>query len=261
MFTLWNLLNNSPTYTKHMMMNRIIFSAFILRKEAKATPFNKQGKEQFSRVLSMMVVSILIWFATSCSDKTMRVACVGDSITEGSGLARQSKTGYPVVLDSLLGQKYAVLNCGRSATTLQQKGDFPYWIAKEFSNVFVYRPQIIVIKLGTNDTKPQNWNEARYEKDYQALIDTFNTIPTRPRIYLCLPAPAFKVRWGINDSTIVNGVIPAVKRIAEKNHLTVIDLHEGLKDQSVNFPDNIHPNEKGAKVMAAIIAKSIKNEK
>lgn len=243
------------------MKNRIISAAFIFRTEATESPRHTRGKVRFRRSLPMIFATVLLLFATSCSDKTLRVACVGDSITEGSGLARQSKTGYPVVLDSLLGKKYAVLNCGRSATTLQQKGDFPYWIAKEFSNVFVYRPQIIVIKLGTNDTKPQNWNAARYEKDYQALIDTFSTIPTRPKIYLCLPAPAFKVRWGINDSTIVNGVIPAVKRIADKNHLTVIDLHEGLKDQSANFPDNIHPNEKGAKVMAAIIAKTITNEK
>ena len=107
-----------------------------------------------------------------------RVACVGDSITEGYGLNVQSKTGYPVVLDSILGSGYTVLNSGRSSTTLQQKGNFPYWICKEFSNVFAFNPDIIVIKLGTNDTKPENWQAERFEKDYQALIDTFKSIPT-----------------------------------------------------------------------------------
>lgn len=206
------------------------------------------------------ILFLTILMLGSCSEKILRVACVGDSITEGAGLTVQSKTGYPVVLDSILGSKYAVLNSGRSATTLQKKGDFPYWICKEFSNTFVYKPDIIVIKLGTNDTKPQNWHADTYEQDYQALIDTFKTISSKPRIYLCLPVPVFKTRWGINDSTVVNGVIPIVEKLALKNSLTVIDLYHGMSNQGINFPDNIHPNEKAAKAMAGIIANTLKEK-
>lgn len=211
----------------------------------------------------MKKITILVMFILvlgSCSEKILRVACVGDSITEGSGLAVQSKTGYPVVLDSLLGSKYDVLNCGRSATTLQKKGDFPYWISKEFSNTFVYKPNIIVIKLGTNDTKPQNWHADKYKQDYQALIDTFKTISSKPKIYLCLPVPVFKTRWGINDSTVVNGVIPVIEKLAKENGLKVIDLYHGMSNQGANFPDNIHPNEKAAKAMASIIANTLKEK-
>lgn len=206
------------------------------------------------------ILFLTILMLGSCSEKILRVACVGDSITEGAGLTVQSKTGYPVVLDSILGSQYAVLNSGRSATTLQKKGDFPYWICKEFSNTFVYKPDIIVIKLGTNDTKPQNWHADTYEQDYQALIDTFKTISSKPRIYLCLPVPVFKTRWGINDSTVVNGVIPIVEKLALKNSLTVIDLYHGMSNQGINFPDNIHPNEKAAKAMAGIIANTLKEK-
>lgn len=201
---------------------------------------------------------ILLITISACTKLPTKVACVGDSITEGYGLAVQSKTAYPVVLDSLLGPDYAVLNSGRSATTLQKKGDFPYWIAKEFSNVFSYKPDIIIIKLGTNDTKPQNWNAAAYETDYQALIDTFKTITTHPQIYLCLPVPVFATQWGINDSTVVNGVIPIINKLAEANNLQVIDLYSTMKNQGSNFPDDIHPNEKAVKVMAGIIAENIK---
>jgi alpha-L-fucosidase 2 len=200
---------------------------------------------------------LLILIFSGCSDKILRIACVGDSITEGYGLAVQSKTSYPVMLDSILGSKYSVLNSGRSATTLQKKGDFPYWICKEFSNVFVYKPNVIIVKLGTNDTKPQNWNGERYERDYQAMIDTFKTISSKPRIYLCLPVPVFKTKWGINDSTVVHGVIPIVERLAQKNNLSVIDLYKGMSNEGANFPDSIHPNEKAAKVMAGIIAEEV----
>jgi len=203
----------------------------------------------------LLLLSILL--LGGCSDKILRVACVGDSITEGAGLAVQSKTGYPVMLDSILGPKYAVLNSGRSATTLQKRGDFPYWICKEFSNTFVYKPNIIIIKLGTNDTKPQNWHADKYEADYQAMIDTFQTISTHPKIYLCLPVPVFKTKWGINDSTVVHGVIPIIEKLAEKNKLPMIDLYQGMSGQGADFPDSIHPNEKAAKVMAGIIAVEI----
>jgi len=206
---------------------------------------------------TLVFSAIIMLLLAACKNDKTKVICVGDSITEGYGLACQSKTGYPVMLDSILGPAYAVLNSGRSATTLQKKGDFPYWICKEFSNVFAYQPNIIVVMLGTNDTKPYNWHADRYEKDYQALIDTFRTIPTNPKIYLCLPVPVFKTKWGINDSTIVHGVIPIVQKLATSNHLPVIDLYHQMQNQGANFPDSIHPNEKAVKVMAAIIAKEI----
>ena len=195
---------------------------------------------------------------SSCEKKEVKIACVGDSITEGAGLAWQSRTAYPVRLDSILGPGYAVLNFGRSATTLLKEGDFPFWSSKEFYDVFAYVPDIIIIKLGTNDTKPFNWNTERFERDCQALIDTFNTIPSSPQIYLCLPVPVYKTAWGINDSTLTAGVIPILEKLAEKNHLPVIDLYHTMKNQPENFPDGVHPNERGAQAMAEIVAGELK---
>ena len=208
--------------------------------------------------IKIISISLLLLLFISCSNRT-KVACVGDSITEGFGLAWQSKTSYPVVLDSILGTHYSVLNLGRSATTLRKKGDFPYWSCKEFSNVFAYRPDIIILMLGTNDTKSQNWNEESYAVDYQALVDTFKTIPSNPKIIVCLPVPVFQSKWGINDSTITNWEIPLIKKLAVKNNLQVIDLYHKMSGQDENFFDGIHPDENGAKIMAGIIADEINN--
>jgi len=209
---------------------------------------------------SSLLFLLSAFLMMSCSHQIIRVACAGDSITEGYGLEVQSKSSYPVLLDSILGAKYSVLNCGRSGTTLQKKGDFPYWICKEFSNVFAYQPNIIIIKLGTNDTKPDNWNAIHFENDYQALIDTFKTIPSHPNIYVCYPVPVFKTKWGINDSTVAQGIIPAVEKLAQKNKLPIIDLYHGLLEEGANFPDSIHPNEKAVKVMAELIARAINHK-
>ncbi len=205
-------------------------------------------------ILFAMLLSLVL---LSCSTRPIKVVCVGDSITEGSGLEVESKTAYPVVLGMLLGDDYSVLNFGRSATTMNRQGDFPYWIAKEFSNVFAASPDIIVIKLGTNDSKPQNWNTEDFMRSYQAMIDTFKTICSKPKIFLCYPVPVYETRWGINDSTVIAGVIPVIDKIAAKNNLPVIDLYHGMQNQAGNFPDGIHPNEKGALKIAELIAEQL----
>lgn len=207
-----------------------------------------------NKAIVFLLAAILL---NSCSDKVIRVACVGDSITEGAGLTKQSETAYPVVLNKLLGPNYAVLNSGRSATTLQKLGDFPYWICKEFSNTFAYKPNIIVIKLGTNDTKPQNWDPTNFEKDYQALLDTFKTIKPTPTLFICLPVPVYQTEWGINDSTLNYGVLPILRKLATTNKINVIDLYQGMSNQPQLFPDHIHPNEQGANKMASLIARTI----
>lgn len=210
--------------------------------------------------LFLSALAILFLFC-SCCKTTTKIACVGDSITEGYSITEQSKYSYPVILENLLGEKFEVLNLGKSATTAQRKGDNPYWNSKEFHNVFSYKPNIIIIALGTNDTKPQNWNPETFAYDYQAIIDTFKTITSNPEIVLGLPVPVYVTRWGINDSTMANGVIPIIKKIAETNHLRTIDLNATMSNQPDLFTnDGIHPNEKGAKKIGEIIAQSIKRQ-
>ncbi|MBM3435723.1 MAG: hypothetical protein FJY07_05845 [Bacteroidetes bacterium] len=221
--------------------------------------FPEKNTVRFLKISLMKKIIPIAFLALTCLSCTreIKVACVGDSITEGWGLAEQSKSAYPVMLDYYLGKGYAVLNCGRSAATLLKKGDLPYWDCKEFYDVFTYEPDIIVIMLGTNDTKPQNWNHAGFIKDYQSLIDTFNTIASKPEIYICLPVPVFKTSWGINDSTITRAIIPILKETARINNLPVIDLYHSMIEQRINFPDNIHPNEVAADKMALIVSSEI----
>jgi acyl-CoA thioesterase-1 len=218
----------------------------------------------------LISLALLVILFISCSKKEIKVAIVGDSITEGYGLSNQSKNAYPVMVDSILGSNYSVLNCGRSSTTVQKKGDVPYWNCGEFYNVFAFKPDIIIIKLGTNDVRPRmdgkqgtNWNDVNFSKDYQALIDTFNTINTKPKIFLCLPVPVYKniFNWNDGDSSLRASVIPAIKKIAKANNLPIVDLYTQMSNQPENFLDGIHPNEKGTRIMAEFIAKSIKGNR
>ena len=81
---------------------------------------------------------------------------------------------YPSVLGRLLGDKYWVKNFGVSARTMLNKGDRPYMKEQAYQQALAFNPNIVVIKLGTNDSKSFNWvHKADFIKDTQTMIDAF----------------------------------------------------------------------------------------
>ena len=57
----------------------------------------------------------------------IKIACVGDSITAGAH-ASNASMAYPEQLQRLLDPTmYAVTNLGACGSTMQKKGDSPYW--------------------------------------------------------------------------------------------------------------------------------------
>ena len=171
----------------------------------------------------------------------VRVACVGDSITYGSGIADRNHDSYPAQLQRLLGPGYAVTNYGVGGATLLSAGDKPYVKQPAYAAALADRPDVVVIALGTNDTKPPNWaKHARFAADYAGLVAAFRRSNPAARVYLCQPPPAFRGRWGIRESIIKADVCPAVARAAHAAHATgVIDLHRALAGDKALFPDTI----------------------
>ena len=188
----------------------------------------------------------------------VRVACIGNSITFGAGIRNRSRDSYPSVLARMLGDIYWVKNFGVSARTMLNKGDHPYMNEPAYKNALAFNPNIVVIKLGTNDSKSFNWKyKADFMKDAQTMIDAFKGLPSQPKIYLCYPSKAYLTGDGINDDIISKEIIPMIKKLAKKNDLSVIDLHTAMDGMPELFPDRIHPNEKGAQVMAKAVYQSI----
>lgn len=188
----------------------------------------------------------------------VRVACIGNSITFGAGIRNRSRDSYPSVLARMLGDNYWVKNFGVSARTMLNKGDHPYMNEPAYKNALAFNPNIVVIKLGTNDSKSFNWKyKADFMKDAQTMIDAFKVLPSQPKIYLCYPSKAYLTGDGINDDIISKEIIPMIKKLAKKNNLSVIDLHTAMDGMPELFPDRIHPNEKGAQVMAKAVYQSI----
>ncbi len=193
--------------------------------------------------------------------RKIRVACVGDSITYGAGVDNRETNAYPAVLGGLLGSSFEVRNYGHSGATMVKAGDGPYWTTAEFKDATTWVPDVVILKLGTNDTKPQNWKgRPAFEQDLNALLDHFLNLPHKPRtkVWVCLPAPVFATQWGINAKVLDEGVIPSVMDVCQKRKVPVIDLNDALSPHPEFFPDKIHPNAAGAKVMALTVYHAIR---
>jgi dienelactone hydrolase/lysophospholipase L1-like esterase len=192
---------------------------------------------------------------------TVRVACVGDSITYGARIKDRENKSYPAQLGKLLGSGWDVRNYGVSARTMLKKGDNPIWKEKAFKNAIAFNPHVVIIKLGTNDTKPQNWkHKGEFAADTAAMVKGFQALEARPIVYLCRPVPAFPANWGITDAVIKGEVIPLIDQAAAATGAKIIDLYKLLEGKKQYFPDKIHPNAAGAGIMAAEIAGHLKKD-
>lgn len=126
------------------------------------------------------------------AQKPIKVACVGNSITYGAGIQNRELNSYPAQLNMFLGEEYEVKNFGVSATTLLGQGDNPYSSTEVYRQSLEYRPDIVFIKLGTNDSKPQNRiHMDAFKQDYLRLIRSYQKLSSHPRVILLTPVRCF----------------------------------------------------------------------
>lgn len=198
------------------------------------------------------VVQLCNSFTNSYSQQ-IKIACIGNSITAGY---------YPAKLQNLLGDNYLVRNFGVAARTMLLKGDFPYMNEEKYKQSLEFNPDIVIIALGTNDSKPHNWKYGdEFQNDLMTMVVSFQVLPSSPNIFLCRPLPAFEIRYGINDLVLQKEIYPIIKETARKKKCGLIDLYTPFIGMDNLFPDKIHPNEEGAEKMAQIIEKNIRKIK
>lgn len=195
----------------------------------------------------VLFISSAIW-----GDKVVKIACVGDSITFGATIPDRLKLSYPAQLQAILGSEYEVKNYGRNGATLLKKGNYPYWNTGLLEKAVASNPDLVFIKLGTNDSKLVNWQyKADFVDDYRSMVAMFKACESKPRIVLILPVPAFTEGESISGSRIKNELIPLVQKVAYEEDLELLDMHAPLTDKP-NFMhrDKIHLNPFGAHAVA-----------
>ncbi|MHC4071571.1 MAG: GDSL-type esterase/lipase family protein [Planctomycetota bacterium] len=211
--------------------------------------------------ITVVLVSALIIGLISGAANAKLVACVGDSITYGWGIPNRNDNSYPAQLVSMLQQfdnEWETQNFGHSGATLLSNTNLPYVSQNAYNRALASEPDVVVIQLGSNDTARATilQIEQNFIPDYLALIDAFAQLPSQPRIFVCNPPPIFGGGYGSN-ATLRDLIIPLIEQLPTYRAVEVIDLYTPLEESGHLFPDNLHPNTKGAKVMAEVVASVI----
>lgn len=185
----------------------------------------------------------------------IRIACVGDSITFGYGIAPQDRQrySYPAILQSLMGAKYQVANFGYNGATAVPGFDaymdqFNYQLSLEFAAA------VDLIMLGTNDAQDGYWNAQTFQNSLTKLANSYQELPNTKQVYLMQPPACYSrdlpgMQPNINQQVIYR----SVQAVAKQLNLPVIDLFSLTKGHPQWFTDGIHPNRTGNQQIAQYI--------
>lgn len=218
----------------------------------------------FRKVKPGAILLALLWIfyfsavhAKPQNKPTIRVACVGNSITYGTGIEDREHFSYPVQLQKMLGDKYVVGNFGKPGATLLRHGHRPYFEQNEFKEAMRFKGDIVVIHLGINDTDPRNWPNYRDEfvTDYLALIDTLRSVNHNARFIIARMTPiAHRHPRFISGTKLWHTEIQqAIETVAKVSGAELVDFHAPLYPYPNLLPDAIHPNAEGAGILARTV--------
>ena len=200
-------------------------------------------------VILTAILATLLHGTQSLVASSVRVACVGDSITRD--------TQYLEVLSSMLGANYTVRNFGVGRTTVSLQFEKPYMRQPAFQEAQTFNPNVVVIMLGTNDAYLSQQQRNNFTDDYKTLIAPFRSLPSNPEIYIVIPPPVFNNTMGLPAVVLDNEVIPKVNQTATELGLPTIDMYTPLLGNPEAFQDGVHPNIEGSQVIAAEIYDAI----
>lgn len=192
------------------------------------------------------------------NQKNIRIACVGDSITEGVGSSNKQLKSYPAQLQTLLGSNYNVGNFGRGGATVAS-----YRNTTEYAASINFLPDIVIIMLGTNDCINMKSETAKtaWKNNFRILIDKYKNLPSRPEIYVAtsmIRSDYLQRIW-----TLENVIVPMQREIAKEKRVKLIDVYnltkEFFQSHFFNAGDRLHPKDEGYAVLAKTIYNGIKS--
>lgn len=222
----------------------------------------------YHRGMKAFLMTVAAGVAFLLGAAPIKVACVGDSITYGTGIANREQESYPAQLQRLLGPEYEVRNFGNPGRGIylhswRGKERRGYRYMPEHRAALEWKPDIVVCNLGINDngeflTKERTAPGA-FRDDYLKLLADYQALPTRPKLYiwgkLAPLAPGQKFYRSPEPFLMQT----ALAEVAARTGATTLDLQEPLRPLlPTAFPDKIHPSAEGAKVIAETVFRALK---
>ena len=223
------------------------------------------------KMVILLAAVVLVFFVLFNSgffggnDERIRVSCVGDSLTYGSGVIKTREVdSYPAKLQKKLGTSHLVSNFGLRNATASADGDLPYIDSAQYKKSLESEPNIVLLMLGTNDSKTYNWNAKSYEEGIKSLVQTYKNLDTNPTVYLMISPYCFSLdgsdiaEYQVQPKVVAGKIRDIVEKVAAEEGVEVIDLYSVTVGKEEHYRDGIHFDAEGYKIIADYIYDIIK---
>ena len=214
-------------------------------------------------VLGCFMSSSVASIAATEGDETIKIACVGDSLTEGytSSGGLKGATAYPAVLQNMLGEGYEVGNFGKTGFTLLKGTDKSYWNTTEYANSKTYDADIVIIMLGSNDSKPVYWNEEQFKEDAVALVNAYQGLESNPEIIFATSPQCYRTTGDPITPDTVAAVYEVQKELITENGWKSVDMYALTADREDLYnTDKLHFTDEGYAYVAECMYEAITGE-
>ena len=224
--------------------------------------------------MKKLIVLLSLSAALAALAECTRIACIGDSITYGLGLADRANESYPAQLQKMLDEfdpgKYEVRNFGNSGRGIyldsmrgSEKRGFRYM--PEHKAALEWKPDIVICNLGINDNgeyiKEYTGGRKRgqFESDYLALLDDYRKANPKAKFAIWTklsPLAEGQKFYRSPEPFLMQADLEAV---AKKMNATGIDMQDPLREKmdEIFASDKIHPNAEGARIIAETTFKAL----
>ena len=189
-------------------------------------------------VNSLLLVILLVSGSANAQSAPIKIAVLGDSLAAGYGVTPEQ--AFPARLEALLkarGRKVTVLNQGVSGDTTAGGLDRIDWMLAD-------KPDIVLVELGGNDAL-RGLDPATTEKNLAAIVEKLQAA----HVTVWLAGMMAPRNLGSDYVTAFDGLY---KRIADKYKVPLYPfILDGVaQDPALNQADGLHPNPKGAQIVA-----------
>lgn len=195
----------------------------------------------------MKFIIFLCSLLASISVHSKTLVIIGDSLTEGYGVAKEK--AYPALLEEKIKadkKDWKVINSGVSGSTTASALSRVKWILKS-------KPDMVMIALGAND----GLRGVKVETSKKNLDDAMALLK-QAKIPMIVGGMQIPPNFG---QVYANQFKSMFSDLAKKYNAAFVPfILEGVAGNSnLNQPDGIHPNEEGQKIMADTVYKHIRD--
>ena len=188
-----------------------------------------------------------------------KVACIGDSLTEGYLVG--AGESYPAKLQQVLGKGYEVQNFGVTSSYVIDDGVLIYRKTDTGKKSLDYDADVLVFMFGSNDVKAYDWTPTYFKNQYIELIDSYRAAAKsrgkEPKIYICVPPESRDSFFGVQRNAV-----DATFLVAQAENAVMLDSYNlTIGHPEYYLEDHLHLTGEAYQKFARFIGDAIREQK